>query len=184
MPLDAAPHTKRAGDSLTASNELALRQDVQAVIGAGGASQGFTEDDVRGPIPNEFFDYTGNIVALQIDAYIASGSALGCPPTTLPMPFAGRLWYVAAQSTTGTPHTVVIAKAGKVVWRSSFAPASADRWYLSAVATSVEFEIGDLITVVNVAATHTAPAVGDDVSDEALDCQASYELWFIPSEED
>jgi hypothetical protein len=34
-----------------------------------------------------------------------------------------------------------------------------------------------------VATGFTAPAVGDDVSDEALDCQASYELWFVPDEE-
>lgn len=184
MPFDAAAHNKVAGAELTAAAELALRTEVQSVIGTAGASQGLVAANVVGPIPNEFFDYTGNIVALQIDAYIASGSALGCPPTTLPMPFGGRLWYVAAQSTVGTPHTVIIAKAGKVVWKSSFAPASADRFYLSAVATSVTFEIGDLITVANIASGFDAPDVGDELAEEAFDCQASYELWFIPDEED
>lgn len=184
MPLAQDTYLKSAGNTVANTELFGLSQGLENVIGTGGASQGFTNADVKGPIPNGAFNDLVNYVEIPITVFLRNGSVGGnianaFPPTSLIMPFAGSLAAIAWQ--TLTAHVIGVYRSDLCVTSGTIA-ASAGFVTASAVVSAPRFKKGEVLTVVNFVAGTPAPAEGSSLGDEHFEMPAEYWLWFAPED--
>lgn len=177
--MDIAQYLKRAGDIDTAADLYAALVALQNVIGTGGASAGLRDPDFPGPIPNELFDAMTHLQPIQWRSYIASGTALGFPITSLIAPLSGTLYSVIYQA--DQPHVLVIGLNGRVTYRAEMPARTVPGAVLLAGDTWRRGQ--DIVTVCNYVTGTTLPTVGDPIGEEAWDDPADYTFYVLPSDE-
>ena len=190
MPLAQDTYLKIAGNTVINTELFGLSQGLENVIGTGGAAQGFTNADVKGPIPNPAIADLVNYVEIPMNVFIrngsgdaafpfATGGANAFPPTTLILPFAGRLSNILWQTVTG--HILVVYRADIAVLVSTLA-ANAGVMTGATVGSTIRFKKGETFTVLNFPSATVGLTVGDTLEDELIHVPADYLFWFVPED--
>lgn len=190
MPLAQDTYLKIAGNTVINTELFGLSQGLENVIGTGGAAQGFTNADVKGPIPNPAVADFVNYVEIPMNVFIrngdgnlatlsGSGLANAFPPTTLIMPFTGSLsvvvWQSIAAQVIGIYRNDRCVVAGTLAASNGFATGAT-------VGSPPRFKKGETLTVVNWPSGASVPAIDSALGDEVIHNMTDYWFWFIPED--